>query len=236
MKNKKALKVPLLLALLLFGVGVMGFVYFGYHYYQNTKKLEILNTEIEGLIAKNQELEKYGEWTLDYFKIDKALTKMAEDKISKETRIKLTEKIWQISGLYDIDPLLILAIVSQESRGNPTIRGRYQSGAESGAYGLMQLKMETAASLGKKFGIILESEEDLMRPEVNVVLGTAYLMRLIGRYQGNVKAALIAYNIGHGKVDRLLASGKDLPTKYYEGIISRYRTLVSDSIFLDFTR
>ena len=58
MNNKKALKVPLLLALLLFGVGVMGFVYFGYHYYQNTKKIEILNTEIESLIAKNQELEK----------------------------------------------------------------------------------------------------------------------------------------------------------------------------------
>lgn len=202
-------------------------------YQLNMNLLEEQDERIEVLVKNKQELEKYGAWTLDYFKIDKALEKMAAGKIPEQTQQKLTEKIWQISLLYDIDPLLILAIVSQESRGNPTVRGRYRSGAESGAYGLMQIKVETARSIGQKFDIEIQSAEDLLRPEINIVLGTAFLMRLIGRYNGDVKSALIAYNVGPGKVDRLLASGKELPLKYYEGVISKYRTLVSDSIFLD---
>ena len=232
MKNNFTLRIPFLVSLVILLLGIVVLLQFILPYKNNVKELEILDKRLDDLVAENQRLEKYGEWTLAYFKIDKALQAMAEDKISKGVRKKLTEKIWQISETYDIDPLLILAIVSQESRGNPTIRGRYQSGKESGAYGLMQLKLETAKTLGKKFGIYLETEEDLMRPEINVILGTAYLMRLIARY-GEVKPALIAYNVGPGKVDRLLSQEKELPTKYYEGVFSRYLTLVSDTIFLN---
>ncbi len=197
--------------------------------------LENLHEQEHALSQKNAELEKYGRWTLNYVRIEKSLEKIVSNKIGEITQKKLTERLWQISETYGIDPLLILAVVNQESRGNPEVRGRYRSGAESGAYGLMQLKLETAATLGKKLGIYHLTEEDLFRPEINLVLGTAYLARLIGRY-GNVKHALIAYNVGPGRVDRLLANGQNLPMSYYEGVYSKYRALAADSIFLNLVR
>ena len=147
-------------------------------------------------------------------------------ELTEEQREMLTEQIWQISRSYATDPLLILAVVAQESRGNPNARGRKQSGAFSGSLGLMQIKLETAKEKGAHFGLSVETEEDLLRPEINVTVGTAYLIRLISKY-GNWKDALIAYNLGHSAVDRMLESGKPLPTKYYEHVISKYNKLMS---------
>ena len=89
----------------------------------------------------------------------------------------------------------------------------------------MQIKLETAKSMGRRFGLIVEGEEDLLRPEVNVVVGSAYLIRLIGKY-GNWREALVAYNLGHTAVDKLLEKSAPLPTVYYEGVLAKYRDLV----------
>jgi soluble lytic murein transglycosylase-like protein len=123
---------------------------------------------------------------------------------------------------------MILAVVAQESHGNPNARGRLQSGAFSGALGLMQIKLETAQKMAARFGMRIESTEDLLKPEVNVTVGTAYLIRLIGKY-GNWKEALIAYNIGHSAVDRMLEQGQPLPTGYYEKVLAKYRNLANKS-------
>ena len=74
----------------------------------------------------------------------------------------------------------------------------------------------------------MESEEDLFKPEVNVTVGTAYLIRLIGKY-GSWKEALVAYNLGHSAVDRMLERGQPLPLRYYERVISKYQVLVNRS-------
>lgn len=224
MKIEFSFKVSLGILILVLLLSIASLVVFSSKYSQNAAETRLLISQYAQLQLQNSELEKYGEWTLNYFRIKKTLDAISAEKISAKTRNILTEQLWQISKTYDIDPILILAIVLQESRGNPNTRGRYQSGAESGAYGLMQLKVETAQTLAKKFAFSVESSEDLMKPEVNVVLGTAYLMRLIGHYQ-DVRHAVIAYNLGQGKVDRLLAEGRELPSKYYEGVMSKYRTL-----------
>ena len=136
----------------------------------------------------------------------------------------LSDEIWMISRNYGFDPLLIPAIVFQESHGNPFAKGRFRSGAESGAYGLMQLKIPTAQTIGKRFGIKVERAEDLMRPEVSVVVGSAYLMRLVGRY-GDLKKAIIAYNMGQGSVDAKIRERSPIPAFYYEEVLAKYRKL-----------
>ena len=90
----------------------------------------------------------------------------------------------------------------------------------------MQIKLETAKKMGAHFGLKVETEEDLLKPEINVTVGTAYLIRLISKY-GNWKDALIAYNLGHSAVDRMLERGTPLPTRYYEHVIAKYRDLMS---------
>ena len=168
-----------------------------------------------------EQLDTWGKWTIDYVKIDRALNYLSKNKLTQGTRTVLAEQIWKISRSYYIDPLLILAVVAQESRGNPNARGRGRSGKETGAMGLMQIKLETAQLMGARFGLIIESTEDLLRPEVNVAVGSAYLIRLLGKY-GNLKSALMAYNLGHAAVDKMIANGQPIPSRYYDRVISKY--------------
>lgn len=193
----------------------------------------IQKTEQEALAVQEtllrnelEQLSGYGKWTIEYVKINKALDYLSKNKLTDEQRIMLTEQLWQISRSYATDPLLILAVVAQESHGNPNARGRVRSGKFSGALGLMQIKLETAKSMSARFGLKIETEEDLLRPEINVTVGTAYLIRLIAKY-GNWKDALVAYNLGHSAVDRLLEQGNPLPTTYYERVIAKYKNLLS---------
>ena len=203
---------------------------FANEWYSNRVKLENLTYRERQLHNDLEHLEVVGKWTLDYVKIEKALTYMLGDRISEVSFRILAEQLWQISQSYSLDPLIILAVVKQESRGNPMARGRFQSGRFSGALGLMQIKLETATKMGRRFGLIVESEEDLMRPDVNVVVGSAYLIRLIGKY-GNLREALVAYNLGHSAVDKLLEKSAPLPTSYYEGVIAKYKDLVAHCSF-----
>ena len=192
------------------------------------KELDRLAKEEMALSLEVEQLNTIGNWTLEYVKIDKAVDFLSEKRLSKDARRRLTEQLWQISHAYSIDPLMVLAVVAQESHGNPNARGRMQSGAFSGALGLMQIKLETAQKMAWRFGLRVNSEEDLFKPEVNVTVGTAYLIRLIGKY-GSWKEALVAYNLGHSAVDRMLERGQPLPLRYYERVISKYQMLVNRS-------
>lgn len=215
-----------------FWVGLFFVLWFGSlglfvsRWYIQKTELETLAVQETQLRNELEQLSGYGKWTIEYVKINKALDYLSKNKLTDEQRIMLTEQLWQISRSYATDPLLILAVVAQESHGNPNARGRVRSGKFSGALGLMQIKLETAKSMSARFGLKIETEEDLLRPEINVTVGTAYLIRLIAKY-GNWKDALVAYNLGHSAVDRLLEQGNPLPTTYYERVISKYKNLLS---------
>ena len=226
MKNSLGLSAPV--ATIVFGLTFVVLLSFVSYWGFQRKELDKLSKEEMSLRGEIEQLDVIGNWTLEYLKIDRAVDFLSEKKLSEEARRRLTEQLWQISHVYSIDPLMILAVVAQESHGNPNARGRMQSGAYSGALGLMQIKLETAQKMAWRFGLRVNSEEDLLKPEVNVTVGTAYLIRLIGKY-GNWKEALVAYNLGHSAVDRLLERGQPLPMRYYERVISKYKMLVNRS-------
>ena len=214
----------------LFVIGFAVLFTFASEWYSNRLKLENLAYRERILHNDLEHLEVVGKWTLNYVKIEKALTYMLGDRLPEVSFRILAENLWQISQSYSLDPLIILAVVAQESRGNPLARGRFQTGKFSGALGLMQIKLETAKSMGSRFGLVIETEDDLMRPEVNVVVGSAYLIRLIGKY-GHLREALVAYNLGHSAVDKLLEKNAPLPTVYYEGVVAKYKDLVAHCSF-----
>ena len=179
---KSSVRLSPMAVSVLFVIGFAVLFSFASEWYSNRVKLDNLSSRERSLHNDLEHLEVVGKWTLDYVKIEKALTYMLGDRISDVTFRILAEQLWQISQSYSLDPLMILAVVAQESRGNPLARGRFQSGRFSGAIGLMQIKLETAKAMGRRFGLIVVGEEDLLRPEVNVVVGSAYLIRLIGKY------------------------------------------------------
>lgn len=95
--------------------------------------------------------------------------------------------IFQAGEKFGVDPRLIHAVVTQESR--------YVVGAKSsaGAQGLMQLMPDTA----KRFGC-----EDVTDARQNVEAGTRYLRVLLKRFDGDLSLALAGYNAGEGNIDK----------------------------------
>ena len=110
------------------------------YWFARQAELEELAVQETTLRGDLEQLNKWGKWTIEYVKIAKALDYLSKNRLTEEQRKMLTEQIWQISRSYATDPLLILSVVAQESHGNPNARGRMQSGAYSGALGLMQIR------------------------------------------------------------------------------------------------
>jgi soluble lytic murein transglycosylase-like protein len=95
--------------------------------------------------------------------------------------------ISRASRKHGVDVGLIKAVIKAESDFNTHAVSR------AGARGLMQLMPATARSLGVN---------DSFDPEQNVMAGTRFLKDMLHRYDGNVDAALAAYNWGPGNVDK----------------------------------
>jgi len=91
------------------------------------------------------------------------------------------------------DPLFIFSVMRQES----LFEGFIQSGA--GARGLMQIIPSTGGQIVSQLGWPPNyDEKDLYRPDVSVMFGTHYLARNRDLLDGNLYAALAAYNGGPG--------------------------------------
>lgn len=108
---------------------------------------------------------------------------------------------------HELDPTLVLAVMSVESR--------YYNFAVSpaGAMGLMQVMPETGEEIAAQLGIPWRGSRTLFDPIANVRLGVAYLKQLSERYD-SLPTALAAYNWGPGRIDRRLRRGAQVPTDY----------------------
>lgn len=113
----------------------------------------------------------------------------------------LDDIIARASQRYKVEPGLIRAVIKAESNFNPT------AVSSAGARGLMQLMPGTARGLGVT---------DSFDPEQNVMGGTRFLRQMIDRYDGNLDAALAAYNWGPGNVDK---KGNFLPRETREYLV-----------------
>jgi soluble lytic murein transglycosylase len=97
---------------------------------------------------------------------------------------------------YGFHPLLLFSIIRQESLFEGFVR------STAGARGLMQIIPSTGAELVDQEGWPPDySDEDLYRPLISIKLGTAYLAFLRSYYDGDMYAALAAYNAGGGNTN-----------------------------------
>jgi soluble lytic murein transglycosylase len=100
------------------------------------------------------------------------------------------------SGRNQVDPLLVVSLIRQESLFDPAAR------SPADARGLMQLLPSTGRKEATALGWKEDPTERLQDPEVNVALGVHHLRSLIDQYDGDVVKALAAYNGGTGAVDK----------------------------------
>ena len=94
-----------------------------------------------------------------------------------------------------LDPVLVAALIRQESNFNPAAT------SPAGARGLMQLMPDVGRSLASAKGIAPWNSDLLYDPATNIKLGTAHLSVLMRKYPEVVKA-LAAYNAGESRVEK----------------------------------
>ena len=188
-------------------------------------RLRSLDLRVQKMEREAEILSERGEWTLNYVRIQRGLEELGMHRIPARQRQMITERLWMMSRDYNFDPLLVLALVAHESKGNPWARGQFRSGTASGAMGLMQIKEATGSEMAESFGVQIKQEADLLKPEINLVVGTAYLMKLKARY-GNLPHAIMAYNIGPAALDARLRAHTRLPVAYYDEVVRAYRKLL----------
>lgn len=105
-----------------------------------------------------------------------------------------------------VDPLLLAALIRQESAFVPDIR------SSAGAVGLMQVMPATGRDLARDHGVANFTTETLESPEVNLHLGARFLVDQLGRYGPELPLVLSAYNAGPARANawRTLPEAGDL--------------------------
>lgn len=101
------------------------------------------------------------------------------------------------------------------------VESRFDAGAVApdGSVGLMQLQPRTGRALARRLGIPWAPFD----PTTSARLGAAYLGELLRRY-GCPRLALAAYNMGPGRVDRLLRAGRPVPERYARRVLNASRS------------
>ena len=100
-----------------------------------------------------------------------------------------------LSGAAPVDRALMLALARQESEFNP------EAVSSAGARGLMQLMPATARMMAR-ISNLGYSRSRLNDPEYNAKLGSAYMRRLLDRFDDSYVMMLAGYNAGPGRVNQ----------------------------------
>lgn len=98
---------------------------------------------------------------------------------------------------------LIHAVIHRESMFNPL------AVSPVGARGLMQLMPATAKMVARRQGETFNTKRLTADPRYNILIGSAYLKKLLDYYDGYYPLAIAAYNAGPNNVDEWLQTFGD---------------------------
>ncbi len=147
------------------------------------------------------------------------------DKALRELTLPLQHEdiIRQQAKEKGVDAALIAAVIDTESKFS-------DAESSAGARGLMQITPAAAKFIEKQSGGTTFRLSDLSNPEINIRYGTFLLKELLERYEGDVAAALAAYNAGPGNADKWGGAGltvAEIPfpetRAYVETVLERRR-------------
>ena len=141
-----------------------------------------------------------------------------------------SDTVERIAKAHGLDPLLVEAVIQQESSGHPDafrhepgfflryVKNNTRfSGADArrvaSSYGLMQVMYPTAVD----HGFDGEPEELFLVP-INIEIGCRVLAKLMARFKGDTLLVLAAYNGGPGNVHA------KIPLEYARKVLLRHAT------------
>jgi soluble lytic murein transglycosylase len=139
-----------------------------------------------------------------------------------EEKRRVLAAIVRESRRQGLDPVMVAAVIEIESRFDPFAR------SDVGACGLMQLMPPTAKELLSERDGRLVAARHLFNPVLNIELGTAYIARLLRRFDGDLHRALIAYNAGPSVARSLVRGSKSYRRlqAYPRAVLATYRSFL----------
>lgn len=163
----------------------------------------------EGVLAAAELALKQGDANLAIWTVSKV-----KDWNSVDVRFPLMYEqiVMDQARSQGIRPEWILGIMRRESA--------FDAKAESSAkaLGLMQLMPGTARDISRQMGMQVVAKEDILQPDLNVKLGSAYLRDMLKRFSGNYAQATAAYNAGPGRIPKWAPSQKLAADQWVESI------------------
>ena len=122
------------------------------------------------------------------------------------------EPIQKWASARQVNPLLVVALMRQESMFQPKIK------SVAGAVGLMQVMPNTAKWIAPQISMDMKTI-NLENPNDNIMLGTWYLDHTHQQYNNNSMLAIASYNAGPGNVAKWLRTiPKKDPDEFVEEI------------------
>jgi len=122
---------------------------------------------------------------------------------------------------HHVDPLLLLAVIEQESKFDPRASGPH------GSVGLMQIKPFVARDIAKRHSIPYSGPKTLFDPAANVSIGACYLGEMFDMYP-DPDLAITAYNLGPYRVQKLVSRGRVPKSRYLDAVLERFQTFSSE--------
>ncbi|UCG61877.1 MAG: transglycosylase SLT domain-containing protein [Candidatus Zixiibacteriota bacterium] len=131
---------------------------------------------------------------------------------------QLTDVIYSESKRYHYDPMFVLAVILTESSFK---RGQVSN---KGARGLMQVVPFVGQDVANRTGVGWDGSQSLFEPETNIKLGTFHLFEQILKF-GDIKKALLAYNMGEARLRGMIRENRPLPKAYLNRVLENYKML-----------
>ena len=80
------------------------------------------------------------------------------------------------------------------------------------------------ADVAVRAGVNWEGSETLFQPEANIKLGTLHLFEQLLKF-GDLKKALLSYNLGETRLRRMIRQQQQLPAEYLNKVLRNYKML-----------
>lgn len=127
--------------------------------------------------------------------------------------VPLAERVNQAARRNGLDPAVVLAVIGVESTFRPAAI------SHKGALGLMQILPNTGQELAAEMGVSWEGDHALLEPDLNIELGAYYLRKLLDRFDGDLAAALEAYNVGPARLAMRQRTEPEAPFRYASRVL-----------------